>query len=570
LAPVAGLVVPTEVRRKDDLVAFLSSKLPALLPRFVKKLTPDELLECEILAAAGGFMPKWELITRLKIENRKKREQEPTHRDTEKKRKKYSYDDEEEYDDDDDDYNFGYHRPTVLDLFVFHRHLESVHREAESGTYLIMPKEARDQCFSYVQKSILDSRLSPLVSGVSEVDELFFESPELFDLVGSLLERISENGPKPTPKENLLPKSVMLPIFEQHVAKTAFYKTNDDAQLFGWNDLNETLMAFLYSSKLVKTGGKGFLEVNPIRAQEVMSSGRKGFAEQFLKWWASRKDNQTTIIKSRIYQFEGKPKGLRSDEVRTREILMNVLTRSNELEPGRVYSRMGLIDRCRLSGGMRLFDDPYGNAWSPNGVVEDLFSEFLSMMILFPLCFLGVLEISKDSRLVRLGKWVAASSSALNRGAIPSGAVTVTPNFEIIVQPEARTLGFQLREFCEKIDSPGPALLFRITKKKLLEALRKGDYNAEKIISIFGEVCKLPDNVSHELRSWGERYGEVEVKTMEVIRCRDEATAETLLNDREARKYILGRIGETTLELRQGNKTKILSRCDQIGLFARG
>jgi hypothetical protein len=197
------------------------------------------------------------------------------------------------------------------------------------------------------------------------------------------------------------------------------------------------------------------------------------------------------------------------------------------------------------------------------------------MMITYPLCFVGILEISKDSRLVRLGRWVASSSPTSKSGlptGIPLRAITVTPNFEIIIQPEAKAACFQLREFCEKINSPGPATLFKITSKKFLEALRRGDYTAEKIISVFYETtgAKLPENVSHELRSWGDRYGEVEIRNMDVIKCSDEAIAETLLNDREAKKYILGRMGSKTLELRQGSKSKILSRCDQIGLFARG
>jgi hypothetical protein len=575
LAPLAGLVIPTEVRRKEDLVAFLSAKLPGLLPQLAKTLPPDELLECEILAAAGGFMLKWEVTTRLKIEKRKRKEQQGLTDSRKKKKERKHYRDEDDREEDDEDYYYGYHRPTVLDLFVFHRQLESVSskEEAESGVYLIMPREARQQCFSYVQRSILDFKLSPLVSGVSEVDELFLESPELFDVVSSLLDAIAEKSPKPTPKENLLPKGIVQPVFEERVAKTGFYKTNDDAQLFGWNDFDETLMDFLYSSKLVKAGGKG-LEVNSIKAQEILSSGRRGMAESFLKWWGSRKDNQRTIIKPKFYEFEVKPRGLKSDEVRTREILLNVIT--SELEAGRIYSRTGLNDRCRLSdGGARLFQNSYGNVWSPNGVIDDLFSEFVSMMVIYPLCFLGILEISNDSRLVRLGRW-AASSFASSKSSAPTGiplrAITVTPNFEIIVQPEAKTACFQLREFCEKIDSPGPATLFKITRKKFLEALRRGDYTAEKIISLFYEKTgdKVPENVSHELKNWGERYGEVEIRNMDVVKCMDEATAEILLNDREARKYILGRIGERTLELKQGSKTKMLSRCDQIGVFARG
>lgn len=575
LASLAGAVIPTEVRRKEDLVAYLSVKLAEVLPQLTKKLTKDELLQCEILAAAGGFMTSWELATRMKIEKRKREEQQgPANSKNRGRKRRSGYDDDDEeeemaYDDEYDyEYDYGYHRLTVLDLFVFHRLLESVNnKEAESGVYLIMPKEARQQCFSHVQESILDLKLNPLVSGANEVEKLFFEShPDLLEVLRSLLEAIAERRPKPTPKENLLPKSVISPIFQEHVAKTEFYLKNDDAQLFGWNELNEVLLAFLHSSKLVKTGDKGVLEVNSIKAQEFFSSGRRRIVEAFLKWWGNPKGNQTTLIKRKFYDFEGpKPRGLRSGETRVREILLNVITRNNsELEDGKIYSRMGLIDRCRLSRGRtNLFGDFYGNMWSPNGVVEDLFSELASMMIIYPLCFLGILEISKDSRLVRLGKWAFAPlENGTNRNLI-----TVTPNFEVIVQPEAASsVSFQLREFCEKTSTPGPAMIFKITRKKFLQALRK-DYTTEKIIALFPEV---PENVSHELKSWGRRYGEVELKNMDVIRCNDETLTEMLLNDKEARGYIERRIGDLVLELKQGSRAKVLSRCDQMGLFARG
>jgi hypothetical protein len=527
-------------------------------------------------------MSSWEVHTRLQIARNKKKDEEERRvleggNANEKRRTDRSSSDEYEDDGEDDGWSYG-RKTTAYDLILFTAQLYPLDGRAEAGVYLMMPVEAR-QHFQ-ADKSLLDVKLTPLVSGTPEIDQQFAEPTELFGLVHSLLDEITEKRPKPTPKEGLAPKSVILPVFERFVAQSEFYKKNDNAQCFRWEDINETILSFLCAVKLVRRGE--VLEVVPQKASELLSSAKK-LAEEFLRWWGSS-DNTTSVIKSKIYEFEVKIRGIKSDEAKARAILRRQIT--EVMEPGKIYSVRSIAEKCALEGGSRLFENEYGvNVWGPEGVIEDLFSSFLEMMMTYPLGVLGVLEISKNYRLVRLGTWsrtlaipspvsrlaVVSDTDASEKGNGATPPITVTPDFQVILLPSARSLSFQLREFCESVRSPGPALVFRLTKQSFLNSLRRGALTADKIMEFLSSNgASLPDNVIHELKAWEERYGEVEIATIEIIRCRDEATAEMLSNDSEAKKYVIRRIGKDVLEISPGSRTKLLSRCGRLGLLAKG
>ena len=49
---------------------FLSVEIPKVLSTLVDKLNSKDRLACEIVVSAGGYMPIWEVNTRMKIESR--------------------------------------------------------------------------------------------------------------------------------------------------------------------------------------------------------------------------------------------------------------------------------------------------------------------------------------------------------------------------------------------------------------------------------------------------------------------------------------------------------------------
>jgi hypothetical protein len=235
----------------------------------------------------------------------------------------------------------------------------------------------------------------------------------------------------------------------------------------------------------------------------------------------------------------------------------------------------------RLESGRSLFGCSEITKWSSDGTTDDMCGRACRLVIFWPLLILGVLQTDGPGmKLVRLGSWASFPKQRAPK-AQPikldgfQGRITVTPNFEVIVQPEARMLAFQLVEFCERPEDAervvGPALVFRITKSSVRRAFRRMNYTSERIVSFFTDAgVDLPDNVLHELREWGNKFGEVEFRAVETIECRDEVLAETLMNDTAMKKYVVRRIGKTTIEIEPGTKKKVRSRCDSLGLLSKG
>ena len=281
-------------------------------------------------------------------------------------------------------------------------------------------------------------------------------------------------------------------------------------------------------------------------------------------------------------------RGLKSDEIAARQLLYKQI--KNEMKPDIWYFLSSLLDKCEIESGGKLFTNEYGlNVSGPDGILSDneILKEFLSTMIVFPLCLIGIIETNNPKKeLVALGRWGHSSISTnaqLNHSEQVStnnnNLIIVTPNFEVILQsqsPEGRALAFHLREFCNlqsKSDpNVDPVQIFKLTRTSLTRSFRTGNYTWQKITSILTNAAfpsDIPENVKHELRVWGERYGEIEMRTIEILDCKDELITESLMNDPDIRKHIVYKIGKTTIEIKPGSRSKILSRCDKLGYFIK-
>jgi Helicase conserved C-terminal domain len=617
LAKLANISIGSNLR-KQDLMCFLSVEIPKVLPALLDKLDSKDRLKCEIIVSAGGYMSAWELHTRMRLESRlsKKLSGASSMQDLGghgerliRRQKKYrlQYVDDDEEDEDVEDYYyqpFEQEKPPLLDVFVFAKPLltdsnyiykKGVQKDRE--VYLLIPKEAR----GYFKTRSLNVDLVALNDIAGEIARpSALEAPELLNLMQTILDNISSKRPKPTPKAGLIPKAIFLPIFTQLVARSQVYKELDDAEYFGWSDFDELLTGFIYDKNLVRrsirrAGEAERLEVVSSKASEMLTSG-KILNEAFLNWWTNGKNsNCQFLFKSKIFEFDSKIPQLKSDEIATRKLLQ--LQIKNEMKPGTWYFTHSILGKCTIESDGNLFKDRAGysvSAYGPRGPItniDEVFEEFLSMMLVFPLCLLGILQTNNSKKeLMMLGRWapppISVDTVIHDRLDMRSAnLVTVTANFEVILKsqsPEARILAFHLREFCDsltKSDSSGgviinePVLVFKLSRDSVLKALRTGNYTWQTIISLLtraaGSADNIPQNVKHELTVWGERYGEVEIRTAEVLKCRDEIIAESLMNDPALRKHIISRIGNTTIEIKPGSRSKILSRCDKLGYLMK-
>jgi hypothetical protein len=345
LAKLADLSIQPNIR-KEDLMSFLSVEIPKVLPTLVDKLNSRDRLKCEIIVSAGGYMSAWEVLARMKMESRLNRKSsvasskmiQGQHGNMSISGKKVinsrGKDDEKEEDDENYYYDlehripfhsyhnyyyqYGQESPPLSSVFVFTKPLSIDYNyiakkgfKEDRQVYLLIPKEAR----RYFNTRSLKVDLVPL-----DDNEIALETPELSNLIQTVLDNISSKHPKPTPKAGLIPKAIFLPIFKQLVASSQVYKKLHDAEYFdwNWNDFNEMLMAFVYDKRLVRRsirreGEAERLEVISSRASEMLSSS-KVLNEAFLEWWANGKNtNYPFLFKSKIYEFDTKMPRLKSD-----------------------------------------------------------------------------------------------------------------------------------------------------------------------------------------------------------------------------------------------------------------
>ena len=491
LGKIAGLHNKQANLAKEDLASFLSVEIPKVLSTLVDKLNSKDRLACEIVVSAGGYMPIWEVNTRMKIESRMwKKSLDPLSEQLPQQNGRNSEkninfqdipeDDEEDDDEDDDDEGYGVDssfllhsydhgkEKSLLPLFGFTKPLStdktSTKKEPKKETqfYFLIPKEAR-ACFKTRSPKV---EIIPLNYDKNMGEPSALQAPQLADIIQALLDDISLKPPKPTPKLGLVPKSVFLPIFKQHVAKSRAYKKIYGADYFDWKDFNEMLVAFAYDKRLIKRssgreGNTERIEVISSNASKMLSSDRV-LNETFLEWWAQGKNGIAPFLfRSKVFDFDPGMRRVKSDEIAARQLLYKQI--KNEMKPGIWYFLHSLLDKCEIESGGKLFTNEYGlNVHGPNGILIDneILNEFLSTMLIFPLCLLGIIETNNPKKeLVALGRW-GHSPISINAQVDPSGQarstgnnlITVTSNFEVILQSqssEGRALAFHLREFCD-------------------------------------------------------------------------------------------------------------------------
>jgi hypothetical protein len=550
LARLAGLYNKQTNFTKEDLANFLSIEIPRVLPIVVNELNSNDRLICEIVVSAGGCMPVWEVNARIKIESRLLRkssnllnEQLPQQNGwNDEKNSKLQDIDEDEDEDEDNLFLLPSHShgvsKSLLPLFGFTKHYSNNRgnkkESKKSQSYFIIPKEARE----YFEIKSLKLDVIQLNYDKNKDEPSAIQAPQLMQIMQALFDDISLKHPKPTPKLGLVPKSIFLPIFKQYVVKSEAYKKIDYSDYFNWNDFNELLIAFAYDKRLIKRssnseGNTERMEIISSNLSKILSSD-KLLVETFLEWWSQGKNSVSPFLfKSKVFDFDQGIRRLKSDEIVARQLLYKQI--KNEMKPGIWYHLHSLIDKCEIESEGKLFTNEYGlNIFGPDGILIDneILRECISPMVVFPLCLLGILETNNaDKKLVMLGRW---GHSSIDIDAKPytvqpdrntsNNLIRVTSNFEIILQsqsPEGRALIFHLREFCDlhsksDLDSD-PVQIFKLTKTSVIRSFRMENYTWQKITSLLSNAAfplDIPDNVKHELRIWGERYGEIKIRTI--------------------------------------------------------
>jgi len=185
---------------------------------------------------------------------------------------------------------------------------------------------------------------------------------------------------------------------------------------------------------------------------------------------------------------------------------------------------------------------------------------------------LGMLDLALFER----DRVIAYRPTETGRGVLSKGEtgeaaptdsrVTVQPNFEVLVPPDAP---FRLRWQLERIadlESQDVILTYRISKESFYLGLRSGMAWSEIDSMLESHLAReCPQNVRHNLESWASRFGEVTFMEGLLMRCRTKALAEEISHLQDVAPYIKGNISPEALLIDAQHYERVIAALEEHG-----
>jgi hypothetical protein len=191
---------------------------------------------------------------------------------------------------------------------------------------------------------------------------------------------------------------------------------------------------------------------------------------------------------------------------------------------------------------------------------------------LLPMRALGWLEFGMggdDAGEVEWFRWKPAFGPQAERDGAEDGWY-VQPDFEIIVTPGVSySRRFDL-EALAVYEGGDEVERYRLTKEAWEAAMDAGQDVKNMIENLrSGAKYGIPANVEDTLREWGERYGNVAVEQVTLLRCRDILHAEEIRQNPMTQPYILAALGDRDFIVRADQADELLALLERQGYSPR-
>ena len=120
--------------------------------------------------------------------------------------------------------------------------------------------------------------------------------------------------------------------------------------------------------------------------------------------------------------------------------------------------------------------------------------------------------------------------------------VVIQPNFDVVVQRETPPGEVFLLQQVATLIKRDQASLYRIDQTSFWRCLRAG-HDIDKIIATLERIARrdLPQNVAYTLRGWAQKYGEITIERVTLLR----TTSDALLAELRANRKLAVQGGET-------------------------
>jgi hypothetical protein len=143
---------------------------------------------------------------------------------------------------------------------------------------------------------------------------------------------------------------------------------------------------------------------------------------------------------------------------------------------------------------------------------------------------------------------------------------TTQPNFEIIVGHEIDPrIRFQL-ELLTTRKNRDMVLTYMITREGIARARERG-MSSDDLVSFFSKHSRnpIPQNVQFSIESWAGEYGSIYFEKTTLMRCRDEATCNSIIHIPEVAPYIVERLSDRVLVISSENIPKVTAELKKSG-----
>jgi hypothetical protein len=117
--------------------------------------------------------------------------------------------------------------------------------------------------------------------------------------------------------------------------------------------------------------------------------------------------------------------------------------------------------------------------------------------------------------------------------------IEVRPDFTILVPIGSLYHRFQVERFSDRQGSEGGAYFYHVTLDSLARLLGEG-IKVETVLGFLKQATadRLPANVAHTLQQWGQKYGQVSLRRVVLLRVKDEPILQELQKLPQIRPYL--------------------------------
>jgi hypothetical protein len=131
--------------------------------------------------------------------------------------------------------------------------------------------------------------------------------------------------------------------------------------------------------------------------------------------------------------------------------------------------------------------------------------------------------------LTDVGRYILGTTDAFEYGSNAVADIVVQPNFDIVFLGSAPSAEAAIARFAERVGAT-PGIAFKITRKSVLAAAEGGTTTDEMLGALRGVSSKpIPRNVEKELTGWMGSVRRARLRTIEVIECDGDETAERIV-----------------------------------------